>query len=625
MMAKARAIKPPLRNKTQLGNYARQARKRRDRKSQVIFLCAGTGCRASGAIPLAEAMREEIAEKGLGRKVELKLTGCHGFCEQGPLIVHHPSGVFYRTLKPKHVADVLETTVEKGDVVEKLLYETPSTGEPVHLEQDIPFYKHQKRLVFDLNGRIDPFSIDDYIAENGYRALANALSMDPGEIIDEVERASLRGRGGAGFPTGTKWRIARSHAGDGAPVHLVCNADEGDPGAFMDRSIIEGNPHRVIEGMVIGALALGASRGYVYIRNEYPLALRTLRAAIEDARAFGLLGQDILSSGHDFDIHIHRGAGAFVCGEETGLILSLQGMRGQPRSRPPFPAESGLHGEPTLINNVETWANVPLIMDRGADWFTSTGTDTSKGSKIFSLVGKVANTGLVEVPMGLTLRSLVYDIGGGIPDGRELKAVQTGGPSGGAIPASMIDLPIDFEALTNAGSMMGSGGMIVMDDRNCMVDIAKYFLEFLIEESCGKCVPCREGLRRARSILERICEGEGRMEDLDRLESLGRTIMDASLCGLGKTAANPLLSTLHHFRDEYEAHILQQRCPGATCRALITYTINDECNGCHLCFKACPHDAISGEKKKMHVIDQDACDRCGACLQVCKYDAIDVE
>jgi len=594
----------------------------RPRTPHVFYLCAGTGCRAAGALEVAAAMREEIAAKKLEKTVTLTCTGCQGFCERGPLCVHHPSGTFAQLLTPGDVKDLLAAP---GEVVERLLYADPRTGKKVVREQDIPFYANQTRSVFGLNGRIDPFSIDDYIAAGGYRALVRSLGMAPGEVVAEVTKANLRGRGGGGFPAGVKWETARTAPSPDGVRYVVCNADEGDPGAFMDRSVMEGNPHRVLEGMIIGARAIGAQDAYVFIRNEYPLALETLARALEDARACGLLGDDILGSGFDLRVHVNRGGGAFVCGEETGLIASLEGQVGEPRAKFIYPAVRGLRGRPTCINNVETWANVPLVLDGGAAAFTSVGTPGSAGTKIFSLVGKVHDTGLVEVPMGIALRELVFTIGGGILGGREFKAVQTGGPSGGAIPASLLDTPVDFDELTRIGSMMGSGGLIVMDEETCMVDVARYFTSFLVDESCGKCASCREGLKQMSWILTDVCEGRGTMEQLDALRRLSSMIRTASLCALGRTAPNPVLSTMAHFADEYREHIAGRTCRALVCKPLLHYEIDDErCTACRACARECPSKAVAGEKKQVHRIDDGLCTRCGVCFDVCAYGAVTV-
>jgi NADH-quinone oxidoreductase subunit F len=587
-------------------------------------ICAGTACHASGRVAVREAIKEELAARGLTEKVAVVETGCHGFCEQGPIVVIQPKGVFYPHVRPQDVAAIIEASVQADDVVEKLLYRDPATGQPLALEADIPFYKEQRRLVLSLNGKVDPYSIDDYLTRGGYAALAKVLAEDdPDDIIALIEHSGLRGRGGAGFSTGTKWRFTRRTAGE--RKYIICNADEGDPGAFMDRSVLEGNPHVVIEGMIIAAFAIGAQEGYVYVRAEYPFAVERLRAALEQARQRGLLGTDILGSGWGFDIQINEGAGAFVCGEETALIASIEGKRGMPRTRPPYPAVSGLWGAPTNINNVETYANVPWIVQNGAEAFAAMGIDESRGTKIFSLTGKVANGGLVEVAMGATLRHIIFTIGGGMLPGRTFKAVQLGGPSGGCLPAEMLDIGIDYEALMASGAIVGSGGLVVVDDTNCMVDLARFFLQFTQDESCGKCVPCRLGTKRMLETLERITEGEGREGDIELLEELSQYIIDGTLCALGGTAPNPVLTTLRYFRDEYEAHINEKRCPAGRCKALITYYIDPEaCTGCTLCAKKCPTGVISGEKKQPHVIDVSGCIKCDTCRQVCKFGAVKV-
>ena len=594
-----------------------------DPQKKLVTICAGTGCRGYGCIRVKEALEAEISKQNIN--VEVRATGCFGFCEKGPLIVVHPQKIFYQQIKEKDVADIVTKTVIKGEVIEKLLYRDPVSSETVMKEEDVPFYKKQKRLVFGSNGIIDPTLIESYLTIGGYTALAKALSeMSPEGIIDEIKKAGLRGRGGGGFLTGNKWEGCRK--AHGSPKYVIANGDEGDPGAYMDRSLMEGNPHSVIEGMIIGAYAIGASEGYIYVRNEYPLAVIHLTMAINSAREAGLLGKNILGSDFSFDISINKGGGAFVCGESSALFASIEGRTGEPRAKYVHAVEKGLWDKPTVLNNVETWANVPLIINNGAAAYGSIGTEKSKGTKIFSLVGKINNTGLIEVPMGITLREIVYDMGGGIPKGRKFKAVQTGGPSGGCIPESLLDLPVDFDKLYEVGSMMGSGGMIVMDDRSCMVDVAKYFLAFLQEESCGKCVPCREGVRRMREILEDICAGKGKEGDIDLLEKMSQAIADGSLCALGGSAPNPVLSTIKYFRDEYDAHIKDHRCPAGVCKALITYSIDPEkCTGCGLCIKVCPTQATSGEKKKAHTIDNDKCTRCGACIESCKFDAINVE
>ncbi len=587
----------------------------------VISVSCGTCGRASGSNPVAEAFAETIRTMDLENTVRVVISGCHGFCAAEPNVIIYPEKIFYRNIEPKDVEEIVRETVLGGDIIERLVYTDDAGATYPHMDE-IPFYRKQLRLVTGDNPHIDPTEINDYLVRDGYEGLVKALgSMSPDEVVDVVKKSQLRGRGGAGFPTGFKWDFCRKAVND--VKYLICNADEGDPGAYMDRSLLEGNPHAVIEGMIIGAYAIGASEGWLYVRAEYPLAVDNVGIALDQARELGILGENILDSGFSFDIKIIKGAGAFVCGEETALIHSIEGSRGVPRQRPPFPVARGLWGKPTVINNVETLATVPKIIQNGVDWFNDIGTESSKGTKIFSLVGKIRNTGLVEVPMGITLREIAYDIGGGAPDGKEIKAVQTGGPSGGCIPARLFDLPVDYESLTEAGSIMGSGGMIVMDEGTCMVDVARYFTNFLQDESCGKCVTCREGTQRMYEILSDMTEGEGKEEDLSTLEELGVVVRDTSLCGLGQTAPNPMLSTLKYFKDEYTAHIRDKRCPAGVCKALIEYVIDAEnCTGCGLCKKNCPEEAVLGDAKEVHSIIQDKCIRCGICRDVCKFDAV---
>jgi len=591
-------------------------------KPCIIISEKSTCCYLSGSKEVVEGFKDGLKNFDLENQIDIKSTGCLGFCEIEPIVILEPKGIVYQKVKKEDILEIITETILNDIIIDRLLYVDPVKGKKCKTEENMPFYKKQRRFVLGNNRFIDPLVIDDYIAINGYKALATVLEkINPEKVINVIKQSGLRGRGGGGFPTGRKWEYARKAEGD--PKYVICNADEGDPGAYMDRSLLEGNPHSVIEGMIIGAYAIGSHEGYVYVRNEYPLAVKHLENAIKQAEEYGFLGKNIMGSGFEFNIEISRGGGAFVCGESTALMASLEGKPGEPRAKYVHTVEKGLWNKPTNLNNVETWANVPLIINRGADWYSKIGTSSSKGTKIFSLVGKINNTGLVEVPMGIKLREIIYDIGGGIPDGKKFKAVQTGGPSGGCIPESLIDLPVDYEKLSEAGSMMGSGGMIVMDEDTCMVDVAKYFVNFLREESCGKCVPCREGLERMGEILTDITEGKATNQDLELLEDLGGVIKDTALCALGGTASNPVLSTIQYFKEEYKDHIEHKKCPAGVCKALITFTIDEnKCTGCGMCIKQCPQDAISGEKKKPHKIDQDKCIKCGACYGTCKFNAI---
>ena len=598
-----------------------------DGDKPCLRVCDGTGCRALGSQKVLAGLRKEIQNAKLDTPIEVVGTGCPGFCECGPLITIYPQRISYQRVMPEHLSDIVQRTLKNGEIIEDFLYTDPQTGEHIHREPDLPFYQKQKRLVLDMNGKIDPTRIEDYVALGGYKALKKVLiGMTPEQVISEIKASGLRGRGGAGFPTGLKWELCRKNVQKVGTGYIICNGDEGDPGAFMDRSVVEGNPHLMIEGMVIGAYAIGVNQGFVYIRTEYPLAVENLRNAIRQAEETGLLGIDILGSGIDFNLSIRLGAGAFVCGEETALLASIEGRIGEPHPRPPYPTESGLWGKPTNINNVETWANVPIILNMGSQEYAKIGTEKSKGTKIFSVVGKINNTGLVEVPMGISLREIIYDVGGGIPNGKQIKAVQIGGPSGGCIPAEHLDVHIDYESLTALGAIMGSGGMVVTDEDTCMVDFARYFMTFVQEESCGKCVPCRIGTKAMLGTLERICAGKGQPGDVDYLLELGEDIRRSSLCGLGQTAPNPVLSTIRYFRDEYEAHIYDKTCLAKVCKGLITYrVIPEKCTGCMVCLRNCTNNAISGARKEVHCINTDLCTRCGVCMNMCKFEAILVQ
>ncbi len=609
---------PRLNTPDELEEFRKELIARDNPQKACIAVCTGTGCIALGATALVTALRGEIRKKGLNTEVvDLRETGCPGFCERGPIMVIYPEETCYVQAQARDAAEIVSETIVNRKVIDRLLYVDPITSEKSVQESEIPFYKYQRRLLLGNNIKLDPKSIDSYFAVGGYSALMEALfQMTPEQIIEGVKSSGLRGRGGAGFPSGLKWEFARKSAGD--IKYVVVNADEGDPGAFMDRALLEGNPHAVLEGLTIGAYAIGANEGYIYVRQEYPLAVENVTIAIKQAKEYGLLGENILGSGFNFSVHVHRGAGAFVCGEETALLMSLEGKPGEPRPRPPFPAVRGLHGKPTNINNVETWANIPLIINNGPEFLASIGTGRSKGTKIFSLVGKVNNTGLVEVPMGITLRDIIYRVGGGIPKGKKFKAVQTGGPSGGCIPEQFLDIGVDFDELAKVGAIMGSGGMIVMDEDTCMIDVARYFLDFLAEESCGKCTPCREGIRQMLKILTNISQGKGKEGDVELLEDLAETTKLASMCALGGSAPNPVLSTIRYFRDEYDAHIKGKKCPAFVCKQLVSYCIDPEkCKACMICLRKCPTQAIGGGKNQIHVIDQGKCNSCGTCFEVC--------
>jgi NADH:ubiquinone oxidoreductase subunit F (NADH-binding)/(2Fe-2S) ferredoxin/NAD-dependent dihydropyrimidine dehydrogenase PreA subunit len=590
---------------------------KKDPKRLAIAACVSTGCQALGAQKVLEAFDEEIKKQGLEGKVEIKETGCLGFCEKGPRIVIYPEEIYYFQVKASDVPEIVSKTLINNEIVERLLYADPVTGKKARYLSEVPFYKYQNRLLLESNRKLDPKKIEDYLAIGGYAALAKALfQMTPEDVMKEVKDSNLRGRGGGGFPTYRKWESSRNAPGE--PKYVIVNCDEGDPGAFMNRALMEGNPHSILEGLIIGAYAIGSHEGFIYVRQEYPLAIENMETAIKQAEEIGLLGEDILGSGFDFKVKIHKGAGAFVSGESSALMTAIEGKVGEPRPKYVHTSEKGVWDKPSTLNNVETWANIPLIINKGAEWFASIGTAGSKGTKIFALAGKVNNTGLVEVPFGISLRDIIYKIGGGIRNGKEFKGVQTGGPSGGVIPKQHLDSPVDFDELTKLGSMMGSGGMIVMDEDTCMVELARYFVNFLCDESCGKCTPCREGLKQARVILNRITSGKGTEEDIKQLAKIAEVTSVASLCALGTTSANPLLTTLRYFSDEYEAHIKEKRCPALACKELISYYIDPEkCKACMICHRNCPSDAIIGEKMKIHVIDQSKCTKCGTCYDMC--------
>jgi NADP-reducing hydrogenase subunit HndC len=613
-----------IKSTAELEEFRKSILSKRDPNKPCVTVCSGSACYATGSESVANAIEEEVKKQGLSATVDIRKTGCHGFCERGPLVVIHPEEICYVQVKPEDIPEIISQTIKEKKVVERLLCTDPNTKEKIVREFEIPFYKNQERLVFGSNGTIDPKSIEDYLAIGGYSALAKALSqMTPEQVLEEVKKANLRGRGGGGFPAGKKWEETRNAPGD--IKYVIVNGDEGDPGAYKDRSLLEGNPHSVLEGLTIGAYAIGAHEGFVYVRQEYPLAVDNVLNAIKQAEEYGFLGKNILGSGFDFTVIVHRGAGAFVSGESSALMTAIEGRVGEPRPKYIHTSVKGVWNRPSDLNNVETWANVPLIINKGADWFSKYGTEGSKGTKIFSVVGKINNTGLVEVPMGITLKDIIFKVGGGIPGGKKFKAVQTGGPSGGCIPESMLDLKVDYDELTRAGSMMGSGGMIIMDEDTCMVDVAKYFLNFLTDESCGKCAPCREGIRQMLKILTNITQGRGKEGDIERLEELAEVAKNASLCTLGKSAPNPVLSTIRYFRDEYEAHIKDKRCPAGVCKDLISYYIEPtKCKACMICARKCPVEAINGGKNQVHIIDQKKCTKCGTCYENCppKFKAI---
>ncbi len=607
----------PLKSPSDLEKLRKNIIAKKDPNAPAIAVCVSTGCEALGVKGVLKAFKEEFKKQGLEGKIEIKETGCLGFCEKGPRIVVYPEEIFYFQVKATDVPEIVSKTVVNKEIIERLLYTDPITGEAARNLSEIPFYKYQNRLLLDSNAKVDPKKIDDYIALGGYAALAKALyHMTPEQVLDEVKKSNLRGRGGGGFPTGRKWESTRN--AEGEPKYVIVNCDEGDPGAFMNRALMEGNPHSILEGLILGAYAIGSNEGFIYVRQEYPLAVENMQMALEEAEKYGLLGKDILGSGFDFKVKIHKGAGAFVSGESSALMTAIEGKVGEPRPKYVHTSEKGVWDKPSALNNVETWANIPLIINKGAEWFASIGTKGSAGTKIFALAGKVNNTGLVEVPMGMPLRDIVFKIGGGIRNGKKFKGVQTGGPSGGVIPEQYLDSPVDFDELTKLGSIMGSGGMIVMDEDTCMVDVARYFVNFLCDESCGKCVPCREGLKQARKILDDIVAGKGKEGDIDKLKEIAEATSAASLCALGQTAANPMLTTIRYFKDEYEAHIKEKRCPALVCKNLVSYYIDPaKCAACTLCFRNCPVGAVEGERGKIHIIDQAKCTKCGTCFEVC--------
>ncbi len=613
---------PKIKNLKELAVLRDSVSKNLESFSSIITMCAGTGCRACDCMTVVDALQEEIKKQGLTEQVYLRTTGCHGYCEQAPLLIIEPGNILYVGVKPENAQEIIERTIKGGECIEDLLYSDPATGEKIQQEKNIPFYASQDRVLLDTNTKIAPKKIEEYISLGGYEALGKALEkMTPEDLIEEIKLSGLRGRGGGGYPAGRKWEQCKNATG--AEHYVICNADEGDPGAFMDGAVLEGNPHAILEGMILGAYAIGSSHGFVYVRNEYPLAVLHVKEAIKQAIDYGLMGDNILGSDFSFNVKVVRGGGAFVCGESTALMLSLEGKVGEPRAKDVHTVEHGYLDQPTVLNNVETWANIPMIIKNGADWFASKGTEGSKGTKIFALTGQVKNTGLVEVEMGATVQHIVFDIGGGPKGKHAIKAVQTGGPSGGCIPLSKFDLPVDFDALYEAGSMMGSGGMVVIDESACMVDVAKYFLNFLHDESCGKCVTCRIGIDRMLEIINNISKGKATEEDLDLLEDLAWTVSQASLCALGKTSPNPVLSTLKYFREEYDAHINEKRCPAGVCPELIRYEINPEnCTNCGLCAKNCPHNAISGDRESAYIINDEVCSKCGICAEICKLNAI---